>query len=269
MKNKKNISFFILFMLYIIIFIVTHDFLGEDVFYASVPMILGASILYGYAAGFLVIALNIPATLVLFYVFGMPFADSIKFINPFIILLSCICVVIPGMIKLYIDKSESQKFRGYEKKIDELTEKNEELNRISEETGLSALLYKGMFENVEKKDAMTGLLSRKAISEYIINEGAKKYYMIIKLRGIDMINKELGFAKGDEYITGIAEKLLDMNLTAGRITGACFIAFTDKEHSQEIIDKLKGDHHVELELYANKVEGNETLEAIFDKAAMS
>ena len=268
MKNKKNISFFILFLLYIFMFIFTYDHFGENVFYASLPMILGASMLYGYIAGFAVIALNIPATLILFYVFGIPFSDSIKFVNPFIILLSCVCVVIPGMIKLYLDKTESQKFRGYEKRIDELTTKAEDKSRECDEAKLLAAMYKGMLEGADKKDAQTGLLSRKAVSGYIIKEGRGKHYIIIKITKIGKINRKLGFIKGDEYIKNMADELLLLNVTAGRITGACFILIVDQDQAQEIIDKLTAAHPDEIDIYINTIAMDETLEDILDKAVI-
>ena len=266
MKNKKNISFFILFLLYIFIFILTYDFFGENVFYASLPMILGASMLYGYIAGFVVIALNIPATLILFYVFGIPFYDSIKFVNPFIILLSCICVVIPGMIKLYLDKTESLKFRGYEKRIDELTTKAEDKSRQCDEAKVLADMYKGMLDETDKKDIQTGLLSRKAVSDYIIKEGCTKQYIIVKLKQIEKINREIGFIKGDEYIKNIAKELLLLNITAGRITGACFMLIADSDKTRSITDKLTAAHPDEFDIHINIIAGGETLEDILDKA---
>jgi GGDEF domain-containing protein len=269
MKDKRNISFFILFLLYIVVFFAGFRYVGTDIFYASLPMIFGASVLYGYTAGFAAVVLNIPAMVVLMYMEGLPFADAIRQIKPFMILLQCVCVIIPGITKAYNEKKENIKAKEMQRKLDDLEyriekekKETEKCMRENNELKLVVQRYKDIVEENRDRDPLTGMLTREAMirkaQRYIALE-EKKAYIFLKTRDLKDINADKGIFAGDVYIREKAEHIKKLPGEKGRLSGGSFLIIQEPDTYDA--DKMIFDRDLEIKVIIPK--DKDRIEEIF------
>ncbi|GEM_PF-6322140 len=273
MKDKRNISFFILFLLYIIVFFAGYRYVGTDIFYASLPMIFGASVLYGYTAGFAAVVLNIPAMVVLMYMEGLPFEDAIRQIKPFMILLQCVCVIIPGIIKAYNIKKDNIKAKEMQRRLDELEyriekEKREAEKHLQENNELKLVVqrYKDIAGQIRDRDQLTGLLTREAIIRKAQKHLAleeKKAYVFLKTRKLKDINSDKGIFAGDSYIREKAEQLKKLSGEKGRLSGGSFLIIQDPERYEAERNIFETGSYKDLQIRVIIPKGKDRIEEIF------
>jgi GGDEF domain-containing protein len=273
MINKKNISFFILFLMYVIIFFASYRYIGKDVVYASIPMVLGASIIYNYIVGFAAVVLNIPATLLLMYIAGVPFTAAVKNIEPFVILLQCICVVVPGLVRIYNEKNSVSRSKETVRKMgylqDRIDEEKEEIERLTAENGELKLIsgrYKALLDEARTRDQLSGLFSRdgiiaKAQRSIVLHE--PKAYIFLRMTDLDETNRTYGIFKGDDLIRKTGKKLLEISAQAGRISGGCFLLIEDPASADALIEKIKTGSGGRIDIVKIIPEADEGIEEIF------
>ena len=275
MTNRKNIAFFILFMLYLVVFFTGYKYIGKGIIYASVPMIFGAAVIYNYFIGFVVVLLNIPATLFLMYFAGTPFSVALTNINPFVVLLQCVCVAIPSIIKIYNEKKDTIRSREANRIIDKLSdeilyEKELKEKYITEINEMKLIIerYKTLLEEKRDTDILTGVQTRDAIirkmQRYIVL-GSQKVYVFIYLRKLKEINKTQGIFEGDAYIRKIAGKILKISKEIGRISVGTFLLIAEKSSIDEINKKIKDEFDDELEIVIVKQDKKDDVSEIFKR----
>jgi GGDEF domain-containing protein len=275
MINRKNISFFILFLLYVIIFLVGYRYIGNDILFASIPMILGASVIYNYVIGFLAVVLNIPATIMLMYIAGVPFDSAVKNLDTFVILLQCICVVVPGLVKLYIEKNSSVRSKEMDRKLlslqDMIDDEREEKQRFAaenEELRMITERYKKMLDEQQGKDQISGLFSRTEIlrlAQKHILQGDRKTYIFLRINGLEDINRAYGMFRGDEKIHETGSMLKAFASEAGRISGGRFLIIEDADPAPDTINKIRAAFGNDADVMGIVPENDDNIEEIYKR----
>lgn len=263
-------------MLYLVVFFIGYKYIGKGILYASVPMIFGAAVIYNYFIGFAVVLLNIPATILLMYFAGTPYSVAISNINPFVVLLQCVCVAIPSIVKLYNEKKDivktSEVNRLIEKLNDEVFYEKEQKEKYIEESSELRLIVernKKFLEEKRDKDILTDTLTRDAVirrMQRYITLGNEKGYIYIHLKKLKEINTAEGIFDGDAYLRKTAGKLLGLSKEIGRISGGTFILIEDISSIDGIYRIIKDEFNEELDIVKVTPNKDDSINDIFQRS---